>query len=222
MRDADLLATVELIAAQEGFRQFPYLDTRGNETIGHGRNLKGKGIRRSEASLLLLDDIFDGVKHLTTTYPWFEKLDAVRQAALISMMMVGAESFDKYHRMTVYLAVGDYPNAATEADVIGWGPERNREVSDMIYTGRWPEKAGESMADAGEKAAEAAQVATEVLAVGAPGLGSILAAIAALIGGVEHALGKGHPTTEAASAHLAEAHKQIAAAMPPQAAKPAA
>ena len=216
MRDADLLATVELVAAHEGFRQFPYADTRGNETIGHGRNLKGKGIRRSEARLLLLDDIFDAVKHLTTTYPWFEKLDAVRQAALIDMMMMGSAHFDAYHNMTTFLARGMYREASGSAHVVGWGDERNREVTNMISTGRWPDKVGESMADAGEQAVEAAQIATEVLNVAAPGLGSILAAIAALIGGVEHSLGKGHPTTVAASAHLAEAHKQIAAAMPAQ------
>lgn len=48
---------LELLQEHEGFRQFPYLDSLGIQTIGYGRNLESRGISEPEASYLLSNDI---------------------------------------------------------------------------------------------------------------------------------------------------------------------
>lgn len=80
---ARLVAQLRL---HEGERERAYRDTEGNLTIGIGRNLDDKGLRRDEIEYLLANDIADARRELDRYLPWWRGLDPVRQRVLIDMM----------------------------------------------------------------------------------------------------------------------------------------
>ena len=69
----------------EGFRTYPYRDTKGFLTIGYGTNLDA-GISRRQAQALLdvkLDD--DVLPALNARLPWIAQLDPVRKRAFVEL-----------------------------------------------------------------------------------------------------------------------------------------
>ena len=84
---------IEQLRLHEGERRKPYRDTVGKLTIGIGRNLDDKGLRRDEIEYLLSNDIADARADLDRYMPWWRGLDPVRQRVLIDMMFnMGAGS----------------------------------------------------------------------------------------------------------------------------------
>lgn len=84
---------IEQLRLHEGERQYPYRDTVGKLTIGIGRNLDDKGLRRDEIEYLLANDIADARADLDRYLPWWRGLDPVRQRVLIDMVFnMGAGS----------------------------------------------------------------------------------------------------------------------------------
>lgn len=84
---------IEQLRLHEGERRKPYRDTVGKLTIGIGRNLDDKGLRRDEIEYLLANDIADARADLDRYLPWWRGLDPVRQRVLIDMMFnMGAGS----------------------------------------------------------------------------------------------------------------------------------
>ena len=84
---------IEQLRLHEGERRKPYRDTVGKLTIGIGRNLDDKGLRRDEIEYLLNNDIADARADLDRYLPWWRGLDPVRQRVLIDMsfnMGIGA------------------------------------------------------------------------------------------------------------------------------------
>lgn len=80
--DARLIGQLRL---HEGERRKAYRDTVGKLTIGIGRNLDDKGLRRDEIEYLLANDIADARADLDRYLPWWRGLDPVRQRVLIDM-----------------------------------------------------------------------------------------------------------------------------------------
>ena len=76
---------IEQLRLHEGERKKPYRDTVGKLTIGIGRNLDDKGLRRDEIEYLLANDIADARADLDRYLPWWRGLDPVRQRVLIDM-----------------------------------------------------------------------------------------------------------------------------------------
>ncbi len=76
---------VEQLRLHEGERRKAYRDTVGKLTIGIGRNLDDKGLRRDEIEYLLANDIADARADLDRYLPWWRGLDPVRQRVLIDM-----------------------------------------------------------------------------------------------------------------------------------------
>ena len=76
---------IEQLRLHEGERRKPYRDTVGKLTIGIGRNLDDKGLRRDEIEYLLANDIADARADLDRYLPWWRGLDPVRQRVLIDM-----------------------------------------------------------------------------------------------------------------------------------------
>lgn len=76
---------IEQLRLHEGERKKPYRDTVGKLTIGIGRNLDDKGLRRDEIEYLLNNDIADARADLDRYLPWWRGLDPVRQRVLIDM-----------------------------------------------------------------------------------------------------------------------------------------
>jgi len=130
-----------IIRQDEGYRAFPYKDSRGIETIGVGRNLQSVGLHDDEIELMLTNDIEDSWLYLSR-YDWFAKLDPVRQAALIDMMFnLGPAKFALFTTMIGHLSRAEYANAAAAALDSTWAAqvgERARRDADMIATGEWP------------------------------------------------------------------------------------
>lgn len=105
----------EMLSIDEGLRLTVYLDTRGVPTIGYGRNLRSKGVRKSEAVLLLKNDIEDAVNDLTKNFPWFISLSVNRRVVLIDMHInLGMEGLAKFKKFLSDLAKQDYQAAAQE------------------------------------------------------------------------------------------------------------
>ena len=84
---------IEQLRLHEGERRKPYRDTVGKLTVGIGRNLDDKGLRRDEIEYLLANDIADSRADLDRYLPWWRGLDPVRQRVLIDMVFnMGAGS----------------------------------------------------------------------------------------------------------------------------------
>ena len=127
------IKTQAFTARHEGFSSEVYTDTKGKRTIGYGFNLdSGRfsqeevdkwnkyGISKEEADKVLKREL-DITRNSLTKYPWFNKLDPVRQGAIVDMAYnmgegdpekaVGLLSFRK---MIAALESGDYATAAKE------------------------------------------------------------------------------------------------------------
>jgi lysozyme len=154
---------IELLKVQEGYRQHPYRDTAGKLTIGYGRNLEAEGIDQREAEGLLEADA-QRVTALCMYLPFWDSLDEVRQAVLVSIgincgmgtsqpEVVKAEAAAKFpeesniggllgfKRMLRALCNHDYIAAAAEirdSRAARQLPARYDELADMVNLGRWP------------------------------------------------------------------------------------
>jgi len=126
----------------EGLRLEVYKCPAGYWTIGMGRNLEGKplrkeeqeyifkrsglapdevievlkerGITKDEALFLLREDIADAEKDLQH-FDWFPRLDPVRRKVVLDMRYnLGPTRFRGFRKMIAALARGDYKAAAAE------------------------------------------------------------------------------------------------------------
>jgi GH24 family phage-related lysozyme (muramidase) len=142
----------ELLIAHEGYRRFPYFDTKGLITIGVGRNLTYDGLRDSEIDLMLTNDIADFTEQLRTR-DWFAALEAegdstlIRRYALIDMAFMGVAKLDKFVRMIAAIRARDWEAVARECLNSQWARDvrrtRAQNVAHMLRTNTWPEGAGE-------------------------------------------------------------------------------
>ncbi|HWP84897.1 MAG TPA: glycoside hydrolase family protein [Terriglobia bacterium] len=123
----------------EGFRQFPYRDTRGILTIGYGRNLESRGITAEEASYLLENDILRAVKSLRERLSGFAQLGPARQAVLVNMAVnLGVNGLLGFRKTLAAIEVGDYAEAAREMLRSRWAeqvPARARELAKLMEGG---------------------------------------------------------------------------------------
>jgi lysozyme len=128
----------------EGLKLKVYLDTLGIPTIGVGRNLRDRGISMATAMQMLAEDIDEIEIRLRQALPWFDRLDAVRQRALIDMGFMGLAKLLKFRRMLAALKAGEWERAAAEALDSKWaqqvGPRRSGTVARMLQTGIAPER----------------------------------------------------------------------------------
>jgi lysozyme len=126
----------------EGLRLEVYKCPAGYWTVGVGRNLEGKplrkeeqeyifkrsglapdevievlkerGITKDEALFLLREDIADAEKDLQH-FDWFPRLDPVRRKVVLDMRYnLGPTRFRGFKKMIAALARGDYKQAAAE------------------------------------------------------------------------------------------------------------
>ena len=76
---------VDQLIAHEGMELRLYKCPAGRWSIGAGRNLQDRGITESEARHLLNNDIRISINELTDEFPWFTRLDEMRQAAMVEL-----------------------------------------------------------------------------------------------------------------------------------------
>ena len=127
-----------LIEGHEGRRNKLYQCTAGKWSIGIGRNLEDRGLRDDEIELMFANDLLEASDALLK-YPWYEKLNAPRQAAMLDMMFqLGQTRFAKFRNMIEALAAGDYKLAASEALESKYAkqvPERAWRIASIIESG---------------------------------------------------------------------------------------
>jgi lysozyme len=122
----------------EGIRLLPYTDTVGKQTIGVGRNLSDVGISTAEAELMLSNDLdraFKTARHYIYT---FDKLDEVRQEALINMAFNLGNRLSTFQKMRIALGEGNMQEAADECLDSKWAGQvgvRASEIAQRIRTG---------------------------------------------------------------------------------------
>jgi GH24 family phage-related lysozyme (muramidase) len=126
------------IAADEGRRKFPYVDTVGKITIGVGHNLTDDGLPDN-----LIDMLFDGDleraesvcrQHILT----FDALTDNRKAALMDMAFCLDSKIGGFHDMIAAIARGDWKGAAAaelDSDFAREVGTRANRIADMLENG---------------------------------------------------------------------------------------
>jgi len=126
----------------EGFSQYPYLDTEGHLTVGYGRNLDAKGISNAEADMLLRNDIIASQHALAQVLPVSSKLGKTRYRVLINMMFnLGINGFMSFRKMRQAIFKQDFNRAADEMLDSKWAMQvgdRAIRLADMMRTGHDP------------------------------------------------------------------------------------
>jgi lysozyme len=136
----------QMLVFDEGIKLTPYMDSEGVLTIGCGRNLRDKGIRKSEAMVMLQNDITEAMSACLKKLPWIGGLDETRQIVLINMaynMGIGSAKTGKgllgFKDMLAAVKAGDYELAAFEMEDSGWQKQtgnRAKRLIAMMRTGQ--------------------------------------------------------------------------------------
>ena len=110
-----------MLTQEESYRQFPYTDTKGNLTIGIGRNLQSRGISLDEALFLLDDDIMAVEHDLWKCCPAYPVLSDPRKVVLVDMCFnMGIEKLMQFRKMMAALLANDFEGAAREMLASQW------------------------------------------------------------------------------------------------------
>ena len=129
----------QLIADDEGYREFPYRCTSGKLSIGYGYNLDA-GMPEDEAHLLMRYRLGKLMAWTEKTFPWFNRLSEVRKQVLLSMAyQMGASGLLGFKQTLRYIEAGDYSRAAKEMLNSKWArhdsPARAKRLSEMMRRG---------------------------------------------------------------------------------------
>ncbi len=111
----DLQKLKENIKKYEGLELKPYHCPKGKITIGYGRNLEDKGISKTEANLMLDNDLLDIKLELEDKLPVYKKLDDIRQNVLIEMAFnMGVPKLLGFKNTIAFLKKNDFESASKE------------------------------------------------------------------------------------------------------------
>jgi len=128
---------IGMLIRHEGFRQFPYLDTESNLTIGIGRNLDANGVNEDEAAHLLANDINRVVKECNQTFPWVNLISTKRRNVVYSMVFnMGISNFRSFKRMIAAIENKDFGLAAAEMLDSKWRRQVKKRALELAYVMR--------------------------------------------------------------------------------------
>ncbi|MDD3008586.1 MAG: hypothetical protein PHQ70_06915 [Arcobacter sp.] len=103
------------IKKSENISLKPYLCPKGHITIGWGRNLRLNGISKSEADLMLKNDILNIKLELEDKLPIFKKLDDIRKNVLLEMAYnMGVPNLLEFKNTIKHLQNNDFESASYE------------------------------------------------------------------------------------------------------------
>lgn len=123
-----------MLAQDEGFRQYPYRDSRGILTIGYGRNLEAVGISKDEALSLMINDIQKAEHELWNHFPSYEKLSDVRKCVLIDMAFnLGFEGLMGFRGMIACIGNDDFAGAAEHMRNSLWDTQVKARAERLAY-----------------------------------------------------------------------------------------
>jgi len=142
--------TASYIEYNEGFRRFvcndatgvPVKSPEGKLTVGIGLNLEDRGLTILEARYIMNNIIDEINSELPRRLIIYNKLDDVRQAALIDMAYcMGLDRLIDFNKTFNYLRAKDFKNASVEIMRSLWAEKQTGRASRdsyMIETGEWP------------------------------------------------------------------------------------
>lgn len=138
----------DLLKFHEGYKLFPYKDTRGNLTWGIGHNLNASSPCLKALNLLqqAVEAQFQYdllmVQQFLQKYPWFGALSEVRQAAVTDMAFnLGEKTFKEFTGFIAFLAAEKFADAADDLLKTAAAkelPERYKCLAGMLKDGVWP------------------------------------------------------------------------------------
>ncbi len=129
------------LVRHEGLRLKPYRCTAGKLTIGFGRNLDDCGISKTEAYVLLENDIQHCEKQLLDEIPEiYSPLDEVRKSVLLNMCFnLGIGGLLGFNNTLAFIASGDWERAANGMLASKWAKQVGRraiELSELMRKGK--------------------------------------------------------------------------------------
>jgi lysozyme len=107
----------------EGVRYVPYIDSRGNSTIGVGHNQR---VPISDAAVneILMDDIDVADAVARKLFANFDALSDVRQAVVVNMAFnMGETALSGFAQFIGYVVSGQFAEAATDMLGTAWAKE---------------------------------------------------------------------------------------------------
>lgn len=131
-----------LLIRDEGFRRSAYYDSLGYLTIGIGKLVdarKGGGITFEEALYLLRNEIAGKETDLRSHLPWYDSLDEVRRAVLLSMaFQMGVMGVLGFRNTLRCIEDGRFSEAADSMMASRWAqqtPLRAHRLAQAMRTG---------------------------------------------------------------------------------------
>lgn len=127
-----------VIIRHEGNRNFPYIDTKNNITIGIGYNLSSRGLSDEWINQQYERDVKYFYHRLDKDFYWFKNLTDARKIVLIDMCFMGYRKFLTFNKLFAALKEGDYLKAAKEIMNSEWAEEvkgRAKEDYDLMLSG---------------------------------------------------------------------------------------
>ena len=140
--EATLLERIkEQLIRHEGLRLKPYRCTAGKLTIGYGRNLDDNGISKSEAYVLLENDIQNCERQLLDEIPEiYNCLDEARKSVLLNMCFnLGIAGLLGFNNTLAFVKAGDWERAANGMLASKWAKQVGRraiELSELMRKGK--------------------------------------------------------------------------------------
>lgn len=133
------------LQGDEGIRPCAYQDSLGFWTVGVGRLVdarkKGAGLRSSEITFMLNNDIDDRINALNRSLPWFQNLDDARQGVLLNMsFQMGVDGLLSFVNTLNMVEQGKYTAAADAMLQSKWAtqtPARAKRLSEQMRLGKW-------------------------------------------------------------------------------------
>ena len=129
------------LTLDEGVRTVMYKDTEGFWTVGIGHNCS---IPQSvfTVNALYQNDVNGCEASLDLRFPWWRKLDPVRQLVMVALVFnLGGASLETFTTFISLMKAGDYDAAANDLKTTLWARqvgERASRMETLLKTGEIP------------------------------------------------------------------------------------
>lgn len=131
----------EQLKRDEGFKQFPYRDTKQILTIGYGFNLSAMGLNRDECEAVLRMRVADVIDTLENLMPWCKDLDDARFGVLCNMAYnVGTAGLLEFKETLTAVKERRYDDASRYMLASLWAKQvgaRAQRLARQMLTGEW-------------------------------------------------------------------------------------
>ena len=123
---------IDRVEKNEGFRAFPYIDSRGNLSVAFGRNLKGVAMSIAEGQYLLSNDIQRAETEAYKQFPDYNALNDPRKSVIVEMVYnMGLEKVLNFKEMIAAIAANDFAEAAKHMLNSAWAVEVGKRADEL-------------------------------------------------------------------------------------------